>query len=295
MSELKINPTPDQVVMLCNGETIEVNGKKISLTVVEQEPESDYSHLVGKYVRYWLKGFEHDSVFNKWHKIEKVDIKKKVQPNEYDLEIWAEKQTYEFVNKVSKGINNETCCFDLNNPLDYNPTELIGKYINGVKLERIYYADGKPCFRTDLGSVDFICSYVNPSEVTDTPPTKSLKYEDVLLKEKPMWWVTLGGSIQSDAFDLDESLTNVPTEGDAKKLRATAQLLVVMHHANGGEWMPKNSEERYSVFYGQENEKLQISNLHHVLFQIYFRTRELAEQALNDNKQLFNEYFGIDE
>jgi hypothetical protein len=27
----------------------------------------------------------------------------------------------------------------------------------------------------------------------------------------------------------------------------------------------------------------------------YKYARELAEQALNDNKQLFNEYFGIDE
>jgi hypothetical protein len=167
MSELKINPTPQQVVMLCSGETIELNGKKISLTVVEQE-------------------------------------------------------------------------------------------------------------------------------VTDTPPAKSLKYKEIVKEVKPNFWVTLGGSIQWDAFDLDESCTNVPTEGDAKKLRATAQLLVVMHHANGGEWMPYEDEKSYTIYYSRVN-SLCIIEQEIVLCQIYFRTRELAEQALNDNKQLFNEYFGIDE
>lgn len=132
------------------------------------------------------------------------------------------------------------------------------------------------------------------SEVTDTPPAKSLKYEDVIAKEKPEYWIMLDGVMRKDLFELGHSKSSVYTERDAKKLRATAQLLVVMHAANGGEWIPKEGEKSYVIYYSKVS-SLCVSEREIVLYQIYFRTREDAEKALADNKQLFNEYFGIDE
>ena len=133
------------------------------------------------------------------------------------------------------------------------------------------------------------------SEVTDTPPAKSLKYEDVIAKEKPEYWIMLDGVMRKDLFELGHSKSSVYTERDAKKLRATAQLLVVMHYANGGDWIPKDGEERVIIEFQQSVNAYYFSTYEHILHQIYFRTRELAEKALADNKQLFNEYFGIDE
>lgn len=277
MSELKITPTPEQVVMLCSGETIELNGKKVSLTVVEQEPESDYSHLVNKWIRvpkrlhpWWSESIKDNS----WHKASRIDEYKECS------RFWFENfyLTPEHL--------------DLNNPLDYNPTDLIGKYYKGVQIESLYYIEGKPRFHPNKGSEDYYCSDVNPSEVTDAPPVKSLKYEDIVVNNEPLYWVTLSGGILKEKLGLESCQTSVFTERDAKKLRATAQLLVVMHHANG-EWTLKHGETRYEVIC--MNHMYDIYEYDDIIPQIYFRTRELAEQALADNKQLFNEYFGIDE
>jgi hypothetical protein len=89
----------------------------------EPKPEPDYSHLIGKWVKYTHQEYKHDNWFGRWAQIkscrylefdayEGCNLKNagwqfKLQPNKFfdDFEEYHER------------------CFDLSNPLDYNPDE----------------------------------------------------------------------------------------------------------------------------------------------------------------------------
>lgn len=118
MSKLK-----DTLLMMAElKETFEVNGKTFQIIEVKEaeQPQPDYSHLVGKWVKYWLKGFEDQPCFGKWFLVNKVEMKNSI------LFIYVDGEDMEdsFRNNVADGINNTSCCFDLTNPQDTNPDEV---------------------------------------------------------------------------------------------------------------------------------------------------------------------------
>jgi hypothetical protein len=88
--------------------------------------------------------------------------------------------------------------------------------------------------------------------------------------------------------------TSIPTERNAKQLQAFAKLLVIMHDLNGGEWVSKEDESIYRLVYLREADgfytrKATLTNES----PIYFRTEELAQKALEANKQLFRDFYGV--
>lgn len=132
-------------------------------------------------------------------------------------------------------------------------------------------------------------------EVTNQSPVKSLKYDDCAERVEPLWFMRITGEIHEAAV-YDFSKNQVPTERNAKQVLAFCQLLTIMHDANGGEWRPKKSERAYNVNYDRRNQVFFIDYWEsRTTDQIYFKTEELAEQVLKDNKQLFLDFFGIEE
>jgi len=88
----------------------------------EADKQPDYSHLVGMWVKYWLKWYVNDSHVKGWWCVESVSRDKK------DLMIkvknWHKEEPTR--NEDWKGINDTSCCFDLTNPLPYNPDTVVG-------------------------------------------------------------------------------------------------------------------------------------------------------------------------
>jgi hypothetical protein len=119
----------------------------------------------------------------------------------------------------------------------------------------------------------------------------SLKWENVVDKlEKPFWHASDNfGCINEDHLNERFSL---PTRRDAVKARALTQLLTVMHYANGGEWVPTESDTSFEVYIEKRSGILSVdqSSLF-VSAPIYFKTEKLARQAADDNYDLFMQYF----
>jgi len=173
-----------------DGGTHTVGGKTFSVTVVDGENNSapihssdkDYSYIIGKWAKYWLKDHQDKSELCKWWEIEDVKwgldsflskvltIKVKDWPtNGY---------TY---NDVLKGINNETCCFDLDNLMDYNPDELqpqkqeqptpdyshlVGKWVKCIFSPiTVKYIVGKYYKCTGLDEMDGTPIFFNEGEI----------------------------------------------------------------------------------------------------------------------------------
>lgn len=242
------------------------------------------SELVGKWLRYKKEGFD---ITNKWFEI------KNVEPT---LGLYANS-----VNALT--INGEAApygdyCFDLSNPLDYNPETLIGKYLRGHQITslEIHATNNYPIFRTKESNGNYwvACKDITPSDVTDTPPIKSLKYEDCFERVKPVWFVDTLGKVKTYHSIREDG---VKTERQAKQLAATIKLMTIMHDANGGEWVPNQDEKRVIVAwnpaFGKGSEFFCYTHTNSFYSPIYFRDYETAQRAYEENKEIFHDYFGI--
>jgi hypothetical protein len=90
----------------------------------KREPANpDYSHLIGKWVRYQLEGYEQDSFFSKWGKIESVRF---LDHDMIDGSITV-KAGLQFTLHENPYFNHykeyHESCFDLSDPRDTNPDE----------------------------------------------------------------------------------------------------------------------------------------------------------------------------
>lgn len=141
-------------------------------------------------------------------------------------------------------------------------------------------------------------------EVTNQPPVKSLKHEDCMSRVRPLWYIGTTGEIYiGTTGEIYETNTvfnftknQVPTQRNAKQVLAFCQLLTIMHDANDGEWRPKKSERAYNVNYDRCNQVFFIDYWElRTTDQIYFKELAKTEQALEENRQLFLDFFGIEE
>ena len=100
--------------------TIETHGD--SVIVVHEPVNPDYSHLIGKWVRYCLEGFESEFFFSKWVKIKSVRFLSSetengvVKPEGLHFRIYGN----DYFNESPE---YHESCFDLSNPRDTNPDE----------------------------------------------------------------------------------------------------------------------------------------------------------------------------
>lgn len=240
------------------------------------------SELIGKWVRYCHKGYEHEKEFNKWFEI--IDVLPATENYSKCKEIiyiHGDREPYGDI------------CFDLVNPLDYNPETLIGKYWNGAKITGIYINenDSSPYFSLESTVVNSIkCSKITPSDVTDTPPLPSLKYEDCFERVKPVWFVDTLGKVKTYHSIREDG---VKTEHQAKQLAATIKLMTIMHDANGGEWVPSEQELILAPVFVRRSKQCTFDLLEHSTYSpIYFRDYETAQRAYEANKEIFHDYFG---
>ncbi len=242
------------------------------------------SELVGKWVRCvnGRKGLHPDT--NEWVEIEKVGSN---DPS-FTEHIGIKRQTGQlcFYPKLR---------FDLAYPLDYNPETLIGKYYQGNQIESIYFDDDEvmiPRFKLNNG-LAVLCSIVTPSDVTDTPPVKSLKYEDCFERVRPNWYANLDLEVRKCTLVFGN---NVATERQAKQLAATIKLMTIMHDANGGEWVPNEEDIIYEFYYNRKSKEIKLTiSICTIGNMIYFRDEEAAKRAYEENKEVFHDYFGINE
>jgi hypothetical protein len=67
-----------------------------------------------------------------------------------------------------------------------------------------------------------------------------------------------------------------------------------MHDLNGGEWIPKDGESIYRLVYLREADDFYTRKTTRTNESpIRFRTEELAQKALEANKQLFRDFYGV--
>jgi hypothetical protein len=87
----------------------------------EPQPEAkpDYSHLIGKWVKYWLQQFKNHRFYGLWFRVNRV-VWKGERLIVY-VDGWDDEEGT--VNNVGDGVNDLSCCFDLSNPRDTNPDE----------------------------------------------------------------------------------------------------------------------------------------------------------------------------
>lgn len=80
--------------------------------------QPDYSHLIGKWVRYCLKGLEDKPFFGKWAQIKQVeDMGGSIEIWINELDVFGDLHHGSFTNDL------HGTCFDLSNPRDTNPDE----------------------------------------------------------------------------------------------------------------------------------------------------------------------------
>lgn len=111
------------VMMAEQKETFEVNGKKfqvIEVKYAEQQP--DYSHLVGKWVKYNDIRFSQYPIFGKWILIKDVFYN---ETESSDGDIFFPIGWWFIIEPTKDTVGNRYAafCFDLSNPSDTNPDE----------------------------------------------------------------------------------------------------------------------------------------------------------------------------
>lgn len=184
--------------------------------------------------------------------------------------------------------------FDLSNPLDYNPETLVGKHYNGYKIECIEFSQkgnnlNAPFFVYGESKM-IACSDLTPSDVTNEPPVKSLKYEDCFnrLKDDEQFGII---DALNGIFQLRQ---NNPRQ--ANQLAATIELMTIMHDANGGDWIPREGDSVVYPVWIRRFKQCDFDVLEHSNYSpIYFRDRGTALRAYEENKEIFQDYFGINE
>jgi hypothetical protein len=131
---------------------------------------------------------------------------------------------------------------------------------------------------------------VQKEEVVERSEPTSLKWGDVVDKVgKHFFSLLADGDIVTNTNNYNFC---TPTRRDAVKARALTQLLTVMHYVNGEGITLESGEKVYGVSYRIADKELVVTEFEFYLnWQIYFKTRELAEQAANDNRDLFIQYF----
>lgn len=133
-------------------------------------------------------------------------------------------------------------------------------------------------------------------EQTKTETEVSAKFEDCWERVKPMFYVNRDNEINVSIAPINKPMQHnaVPTERNARQLQAFAKLLVIMHDLNGGEWIPKDGESIYRLVYLREADDFYTRKTTRTNESpIRFRTEELAQKALEANKQLFRDFYGV--
>lgn len=151
------------VMMAENGHSVEIDGKKIQMTIVQEAVETklDYSHLVGKWLRYIGNNSANDDfIKDKWYKCI-GDINKRC----------AFLDGHETPNGFFGCNFGNTLSFDLSNPLDHNPDDVrvfdvpseiriygdIHKLrLNFSEYQSLSYSHFYHCYTVNEEEVDFI-------------------------------------------------------------------------------------------------------------------------------------------
>lgn len=219
------------------------------------------------------------------------------------VEVDGQKIQLTIVDEAKKTINLHTDSWAVLNDGSQRFKDTVIKWINEHKNPRAqgvhkanYYGvisgGSQVCFEgtenfTHILTIDEFCAlaYPDKKEVTDTPPVKSLKYEDcferLCLDEKEAIEYALWGF---------KSLAKTNPR-QAKQLAATIKLMTIMHDANGGEWVPNDGELRiFPKFYKQV---IWLEQFNTLVSPIYFRDEETAQRAYEANKKIFHDYFGV--
>ena len=119
--------------------------------------------------------------------------------------------------------------------------------------------------------------------------------EENMKREKVQYYLSPAGN--TSAIKLNTTVptrilnNNVPSEREIERLTARCKLTIIADYYNEG-WVPsKTSEMRYYICYSVGDDKYVISAFFaHIAGDVYFKTRELAEKALEHNKEIFEAY-----
>jgi hypothetical protein len=134
------------------------------------------------------------------------------------------------------------------------------------------------------------------------PKEPGLKtFEDCWNKVKPIYWnknsnSEITSSPASPVFYPGRGMEmNLPSEKTARQIQTAIKLFVVWAAING-EWYPDTNENAFYIYYSRyENDiHITVSIIYSTYHPYPFKTRELAQKAIDIAKDIWLEYFGIE-
>lgn len=129
-------------------------------------------------------------------------------------------------------------------------------------------------------------------------PKRGKTWEDIIQekydKKETMRFLNSCG--EESEYEMGEaSITDctnhVNTSKQVSKLRALAELFVIMDYYNDG-WVVNNGQKFFTFCYNKSSESVVMDNwTTHQINPIYFKTQELAQEAYDNNKEIFDTFF----
>lgn len=108
-------------------------------------------------------------------------------------------------------------------------------------------------------------------------------------KELTQWYIDPIGDINDipiDNSDILDTRSHVPSKDIARKVRALCQSFVIAEHYNSG-WQP-NWEDPNEIKYVISQKNIILPVKTYSMFRPYFMSSELAAQAYENNKEIFD-------
>lgn len=127
-------------------------------------------------------------------------------------------------------------------------------------------------------------------------PKRGKTWEEIMSNmHKDCYSINLDGNPRSVFKNISNSTracgSVVNTHKQAEKLRALAQLFIIMDYYNDG-WIAANGQKFFAFCYNKNSESVVMDNwTTHQINPIYFKTKELAQEAYDNNKEIFDTFF----
>jgi hypothetical protein len=148
-----------------------------------------------------------------------------------------------------------------------------------------------------IATIDGVVYTLTPGMATPEPKKPELKtFRDCWDKVKPNFVINSNNCIiNGHTWDAPRLFNYLPTEKTARQIQAAIKLFVVWTAVNG-EGSSHINENVFYIFYSRYTNDLTVTeSIVSSLYNQYpFKTKELAQKAIDIAKDIWLEYFGIE-
>lgn len=148
-----------------------------------------------------------------------------------------------------------------------------------------------------FATIDGIMYRLTPHKMVDEQYSPKLQtLEDCWNKVNPRYLIRQGDGTLSQDLKNYSLCSHLPSAKTARQIQAAIKLFVVWVAING-EWYPKNNGLRYFIYFNQNEKNLQTNMTYHtsIINPFPFKTYQLADKAIDIAKDIWLEYFGVEQ